>query len=60
MIAEEIKDKITTDEYIERIEEKSGYLNFYINNEKLVEEVLKEIEEQKKEYGKSDEGNGKI
>ena len=33
MIAEEIKDKITTDEYIERIEEKSGYLNFYINNE---------------------------
>ena len=59
MIAEEIKDKITTDEYIERIEEKSGYLNFYINNEKLVEEVLKEIEEQKEEYGKSDEGNGK-
>lgn len=59
MIAGEIKDKIDTDEYIERIEEKSGYLNFYINNEKLVEEVLKEIEKKKEEYGKSDEGNGK-
>lgn len=59
MIAGEIKDKIDTDEYIEKIEEKSGYLNFYINNKKLAEEVLKEIEEQKEEYGKSDEGNGK-
>ena len=58
-IAAEIKEKITTDEYIEKIEEKSGYLNFYINNNKFVEEVLKEVDSQKQEYGKSTEGNGK-
>lgn len=52
-IAAEIKDKIETDEYIEKIDEKSGYLNFYINNSKLVEQVLKEIDSKKDEYGKS-------
>ena len=31
-IAAEIKEKIETDEYIAKIEEKSGYLNFYIKN----------------------------
>lgn len=58
IIASEIKEKINTDEYIEKIEEKSGYLNFYINNQKLVEEILKEIDYKKENYGKCDE-NGK-
>ena len=53
-IAAEIKEKIETDEYIEKIEEKSGYLNFYINNIKLSEEVLKEIDDKKENYGKSE------
>lgn len=57
-IASEIKEKIETDEYIAKIEEKSGYLNFYINNEKMIEELLKEIESQKENYGKCEE-NGK-
>lgn len=57
-IAAEIKEKIETDEYIAKIEEKSGYLNFYINNEKMVEELLKEIEAKKENYGKCEE-NGK-
>ncbi len=59
VIAKEIKEKIETDEYIEKIEEKSGYLNFYINTNKLAEEVFKEIDKKKEEYGKSDIGNGK-
>ncbi len=59
IIANEIKEKISTDEYIERIEEKSGYLNFYINTNKMAEEVLKEIAVKKDEYGKSTVGNGK-
>ena len=42
-IADDIKEKISEDEYIKKIETKSGYLNFYINNTKLVEEVLEEI-----------------
>jgi arginyl-tRNA synthetase len=56
-IAIEIKEKLETDEYIERIEEKSGYLNFYINNTKLAEEVLKQINEQKEEFGKKEQNN---
>ena len=58
-IADEIKEKISEDEYIEKIETKSGYLNFYINNTKLVEEVLKEINSHENDFGKSNEGTGK-
>ena len=59
MIATEIKEKITTDEFIEKIEDKAGYLNFYINNEQLVKEVLSEINAEKEGFGKSNEGEGK-
>ena len=58
-IADEIKEKISEDEYIEKIETKSGYLNFYINNTKLVEEVLEEINNHENDFGKSNEGTGK-
>lgn len=59
MIATEIKEKITTDEFIEKIEDKAGYLNFYIKNEQLVKEVLSEINAEKEGFGKSNEGKGK-
>lgn len=58
-IADEIKEKISEDEYIKKIEIKSGYLNFYINNTKLVEEVLEEINNHENDFGKSNEGTGK-
>ena len=58
-IADDIKEKISEDEYIEKIETKSGYLNFYINNTKLVEEVLEEINNHENDFGKSNEGTGK-
>ena len=58
-IADDIKEKISEDEYIKKIETKSGYLNFYINNTKLVEEVLKEINNHENDFGKSNEGTGK-
>ena len=58
-IADEIKEKISEDEYIKKIETKSGYLNFYINNTKLVEEVLEEINNHENDFGKSNEGTGK-
>ena len=57
-IATEIKEKITIDEYIEKIEQKSGYLNFYINKKMLAKMVLEEINNKKDEYGKSDIGKG--
>lgn len=58
-IAEEIKENISEDEYIEKIETKSGYLNFYINNKKIVEEVLKEINNHENDFGKNDQKNKK-
>ena len=58
-IAEELKEKLTTDENIERIDIQGGYLNFYVNKLGLTKEVLSEIDSKKELYGKSDVGNGK-
>ena len=59
MIANEIKEKIQIDgTVIEKVEVVGGYMNFYIHQEQMVEEVLKEIEMQE-EYGKSEIGKGK-
>ena len=59
MIANDIKDKIQiNEEMIEKVEVVGGYLNFYIQQEQMVEEVLKEIDIQE-EYGKSEIGKGK-
>lgn len=59
MIANDIKENIKVDEnQITKIEVVGGYLNFFINKEILVEEVLNEMSENK-EYGKSTIGNGK-
>ena len=47
-IAEEISGKIKSDEELfERIENTSGYLNLFVNKEKLVEQVLNEVENKK-------------
>ena len=59
MIANDVKENIKVDEnQITKIEVVGGYLNFFINKEILVEEVLNEMSEDK-EYGKSTIGNGK-
>lgn len=60
IIASEIKEKIDiSDNSIEKIDVQGGYLNFFINKELLKVEVLKEIDEQKENYGSSNIGNGK-
>ena len=59
LIAQEIKEQINIENSeIEKIEIAGGYLNFYIKNEALAEEVLSEIAS-KKEYGKTNLGEGK-
>ena len=59
-IASDIKEKLEIDEkYIKKVEIVGGYLNFYINNNILVEEVLKEFETKKENYGSSKVGEGK-
>ena len=59
LIAEEIKNKIETDNIIEKIETAGGYLNFYINKLELSKIVLNEIASKKEQYGSSLIGNGK-
>ncbi len=58
-IATEIKEDIELNEKeITKVEVVGGYLNFFVNKELLVKEVLQEMEKCK-EYGKSIIGKGK-
>ncbi len=59
IISEDIKDKIENQNYIEKIDCVSGYLNFYLKREKVIQEVFKEYEEKKENYGKSNIGKDK-
>ena len=59
IIANEIKENIKIDkDIIQEIQNVGGYLNFYINQELILKEVLTEIANNK-EYGKSEVGKGK-
>lgn len=59
-IATEIKEKLEIDEkVISKIEIVGGYINFYINNTTFIEEVLKEYDEKKEQYGNTNIGEGK-
>ena len=58
-IAEDIKNQIHIDEdIIEKVDVVGGYLNFYIQKDKLTKEVVFQIDKEK-EYGKSKIGEGK-
>ena len=60
IIANEIKDNIEiNDKIIDKMEIAGGYLNFYINKNTLIENVLDEMESKNSEYGKSNIGEGK-
>ena len=60
IIADELKEKISKqNEFIEKIESVSGYLNFYIDKSKIVENALEKFNLQKEDYGKQNIGNGK-
>lgn len=60
MIATEINEKLQVDEkVITKVEIVGGYINFYVNNTTLVEEVLKEYDNKKEQYGNSKIGEGK-
>lgn len=60
IIANEIKEKIEmANKYISKIEAVNGFLNIFINNEILIENVLDEMESKKENYGSSNIGNGK-
>lgn len=59
-IAEEIKEKLEFDKnLISKFEVQGGYLNFFVNSEVLVKEVLGEINKFKENYGSSYIGQNK-
>lgn len=59
LIANDLKEKIEKEDYIDNIESVNGYLNFYLNKEIVTKAVFNEFEEQKENYGKSNMGDGK-
>lgn len=59
IIANELKDGISLGNEFEKVEVINGYINFFVNNKKLVENVLEEVEEKKENYGSSEIGKGK-
>ena len=59
MIAEELKNTISTDEVISEVSAVNGYLNFKIDKNGFVAATLDKILTHKDKYGASDEGNGK-
>lgn len=59
VIAEEINSNIVLDNnIIENVEVVSGYLNFFVNKNKIAQLIIDEIK-RNSEYGKSSIGNGK-
>lgn len=58
-IATELKEKMTTDDNIEKIEIVGGYLNFYINKQALTKTVLEELDEKQEKFGADNSGAGK-
>ena len=59
MIAEELKNALTTDEIVSEISAVNGYLNFKIDKNAFVKTTLDKILTEKDDYGSSKEGNGK-
>ena len=59
VIATELKEKIECNEYIKDIQIAGGYLNFFINENAMINDVLNLINEQKENYGASKIGEGK-
>jgi arginyl-tRNA synthetase len=50
-ISKEISEKIGKTNWIEKIESKGGYVNFFLNLEKMNNEILNSIFEKKEKYG---------
>lgn len=58
-IAEEISKSIPTGEVISKVINVGGYVNFFVNKEALAKKVITQVLSEKKDYGKSNIGEGK-
>lgn len=59
MIASELAEKFSQDDYIEKAEAAGGYLNFFYNRKAFTEKVASEVLSQKEDFGKQEIGKGK-
>ncbi len=59
LIAQELAKKLQPTDWVERIEVKGAYLNFFLNKTKVAECVLEMIVKQKSKFGTSTRGKGK-
>ncbi|MBQ9125750.1 MAG: arginine--tRNA ligase [Clostridia bacterium] len=59
MIAQKLAGEIVCDDVVTKVEAVNGYLNFFVNRNAMVQEVLGEINSQGDKYGNSDIGAGK-
>ncbi len=59
IIAQELAQKVKTNGFVSKVEVMGGYLNFFINKQKLVFNVLNEVLVGDKNYGKSTMGKDK-
>ncbi|MAF34495.1 arginine--tRNA ligase [Candidatus Woesearchaeota archaeon] len=58
-IAEELAKEVKAPEFVEKVEAKSGYLNFFLKEGALAESVITNILKEKQAYGTTKEGKGK-
>ena len=58
-IAEELVKEIPANPRIEKVEAVSGYLNFFLNKQSFIEDVLSTVLKEQDRYGTSDIGKGK-
>ena len=60
IIASEIKEKLEINEtLINKVEIVGGYINFYVNNTALINDVLDQYNTKKEQYGNTNIGEGK-
>ena len=59
MIADELKESIDFGDGISKVEVVSGYLNFFVDNTKVVNNIMEDIVSNKEKYLEDSEGNGK-
>ncbi|WAW15175.1 arginine--tRNA ligase [Peptostreptococcus equinus] len=59
MIAQDIAEKIEVGDGIDKVVNLGAYVNFFVSKGELAEKVIKQIFDEKENYGKSDIGKGK-
>ncbi len=59
VIAQELSEKLSNDEYIERVDAVGGYLNFFYNRGEFISDTINAALKAGADWGKSDMGEGK-